>query len=36
VSRLVRETVSFAKKLANHMGAIKYFIYHYSLTQAAA
>jgi insertion element IS1 protein InsB len=26
VSRLVRETLSFSKKLANHIGAIKYFI----------
>jgi IS1 family transposase len=26
VSRLVRETLSFSKKLANHVGAIKYFI----------
>jgi insertion element IS1 protein InsB len=36
VSRLVRETLSFSKKLANHIGAIKYFICHYNLTQAAA
>jgi IS1 family transposase len=36
VSRLVRETLSFSKKLANHIGAIKYFICHYSLTRAAA
>jgi insertion element IS1 protein InsB len=28
VSRLVRETLSFSKKLANHIGAIKLFIYH--------
>jgi insertion element IS1 protein InsB len=26
MSRLVRETLSFSKKLANHIGAIKYFI----------
>jgi insertion element IS1 protein InsB len=26
VSRLVRETLSFSKKLANHIGAIKYFM----------
>ena len=26
VSRLVRETLSFSKKLENHIGAIKYFI----------
>jgi insertion element IS1 protein InsB len=36
VSRLVRETLSFAKKLANHIGAIKYFICHYNLTKATA
>ena len=34
VSRLVRETLSFSKKLANHIGAIKYFICHYNLTKA--
>ena len=36
VSRLVRDTLSFSKKLANHIGAIKFFIYHYNLTKAAA
>jgi insertion element IS1 protein InsB len=36
VSRLVREALSFAKKLANHVGAIKLFICHYNLTRAAA
>jgi insertion element IS1 protein InsB len=35
VSRLVRDTLSFSKKLANHIGAIKYFICHYNLTKAA-
>jgi insertion element IS1 protein InsB len=30
-SRLVRKTLSFSKKLANHIGAIKYFICHYNL-----
>ena len=35
ISRLVRETLSF-KKLANHIGAIKYFICYYNLTRAAA
>jgi insertion element IS1 protein InsB len=35
VSRLVRETRSFSKKLVNHIGAIKYFICHYNLTKAA-
>jgi insertion element IS1 protein InsB len=36
VSRLVRETLSFSKKLAHHIGAIKYFICHYHLTRTAA
>ena len=36
LSRLVRETVSFSKKLANHIGAIRYCICHYNLTRAAA
>ena len=36
VSRLVRETLSFSKKLAYHVGAIKYFICHYNLANAAA
>ena len=35
-SRLVRDTLAFSKKLANHIGAIKYFICHYNLTRAAA
>ena len=30
VSRLVRLSLSFSKKLANHIGAIKYFICHYN------
>jgi insertion element IS1 protein InsB len=30
VSRLVRQTLSFPKKLSNHIGAIKYFISHYN------
>ncbi len=34
VSRLVRSALSFSKKLANHIGAIKYFICHYNLTKA--
>jgi insertion element IS1 protein InsB len=34
VSRLVRETLSFSKKLADHIGAIKFFICHYNLTRA--
>lgn len=36
VSRLVREALSFSKKLANHIGAIKLFICHYNLTKASA
>jgi hypothetical protein len=31
-----RDTLAFSKKLANHIGAIKYFICHYNLTKAAA
>jgi len=34
VSRLVRETLSFFKKLSNHIGAIKFFICDYNLTRA--
>ena len=30
VSRLVRLSLSFSRKLANHIGAIKYFICHYN------
>jgi insertion element IS1 protein InsB len=33
-SRLVRSELSFSKKLANHIGAIKMFICHYNLTKA--
>jgi insertion element IS1 protein InsB len=36
VSRLVRETLSCSKKLANQIGAIKYFICHDNLARAAA
>jgi insertion element IS1 protein InsB len=36
VSWLVRGTLSFSKKLANHIGAIKYFICDYNLTKSAA
>jgi insertion element IS1 protein InsB len=36
VSRLVREALSFSKKLANHGGAMKLFICHDHLTRAAA
>ncbi len=31
-SRLVRLALSFSKKIENHIGAIKYFIYHYNLS----
>jgi insertion element IS1 protein InsB len=31
LSRLVRDTLSFSKKVENHIGAIKYFICHYNL-----
>ena len=30
ISRLVRATLSFSKKLENHLGAIWYFIHHYN------
>jgi insertion element IS1 protein InsB len=36
VSRLVRAALSFSKKLAHHIGAIKMFICHYNLMRAAA
>jgi insertion element IS1 protein InsB len=36
VSRLVRATLSFSKKLTNHIGAIRYFICHYNFTKCAA
>ena len=36
VSRLVRDALSFSKKLAHHIGAIKLFICHYNLTKAVA
>jgi IS1 family transposase/transposase-like protein len=36
VARLVRATLSFSRKLAHHIGAIRYFICHYNLTKAAA
>jgi IS1 family transposase len=35
VSRLVRSTLAFSKKVENHIGAIRYFISHYNLTRAA-
>jgi insertion element IS1 protein InsB len=36
VSRLVRAALSFSKKLANHIGAMKLFICHDNLTRATA
>jgi insertion element IS1 protein InsB len=36
VSRLVRDALSFSKKLANPIGAMKLFICHYNLARAAA
>jgi IS1 family transposase len=36
VSRLVREALSFSKKLAHLISAIKLFICHYNLTRAPA
>ena len=30
ISRLVRKTLSFSKKVENHIGAIWYFIHHYN------
>ena len=32
ISRLVRKTLSFSKKIENHIGAIWYFIHHYNST----
>lgn len=34
VSRLVRKTLSFSKKLSNHIGAIWYFIHGYNASLA--
>jgi insertion element IS1 protein InsB len=36
LSRLTRETLAFSKKLAYHIGVIKYFMCHYNLTRTAA
>jgi insertion element IS1 protein InsB len=36
VSRLVRETLSFSKNLANPSGAIKFFIWRYNLAKVVA
>jgi insertion element IS1 protein InsB len=32
ISRLVRKSLSFSKKIANHIGAIWYFIHHYNVS----
>jgi IS1 family transposase len=32
ISRLVRKTLSFSKKVENHIGAIWYFVHHYNLS----
>ncbi|NJN61893.1 MAG: IS1 family transposase, partial [Coleofasciculaceae cyanobacterium RL_1_1] len=29
-SRLVRKSLSFSKKLENHLGALRYFLRHYN------
>ncbi len=34
ISRLVRKTLSFSKKLANHIGAIWYFVHYYNASLA--
>src|SRR6266498_204686 len=34
-SRLVRKTLSFSKKVANHIGALWYFIHDYNAQQRA-
>ncbi len=36
ISRLVRDSLSFSKKVKNHIGAIKFFICNYNLEKAAA
>ena len=36
LARLVRDTLSFSKKIENHIGAIKFFICHYNLEKAGA
>jgi insertion element IS1 protein InsB len=36
LARLVRGTLSFSKKVENHIGAIKFFICHYNLEKAGA
>jgi insertion element IS1 protein InsB len=36
LARLVRDTLSFSKKVENHIGALKFFICHYHLEKAGA
>jgi insertion element IS1 protein InsB len=36
VSRLVRDSLAFSKKLTNHIGSIHYFICHYNQTRKLA
>ena len=36
LSRLVRDTLAFSKKVENHIGAIKFFICHYTLEKVTA
>ena len=36
VSRLVRKTLSFSKKIENHVGAVWNFIHHYNADMAPA
>jgi len=36
LSRLVRATLSCSKKVENHIGAIKFFLCHYTLEKATA
>ena len=32
IGRLVRKTLSFSKKVSNHIGAVWYFVHHYNAT----
>lgn len=34
ISRLARKTLSFSKKIANHIGAVWYFVHHYNASLA--
>jgi insertion element IS1 protein InsB len=36
VSRLVRQTLAFSKKMEHHIGAMRYCICHYNLRRAPA